>query len=195
MPTNIDQRVKKTKRDLRNAIVELLNEKPFDKITVSEICEKSMVTRMTFYKHYQDKYDLLSDTIEGIKDAILEMVPYNTNEINTIEKAAGYVKKLLEVVINYLEENIEFLKAIQRNQLDDMISTICEKSLVLLIQELYKMQPLKWPVSLVTSFCYGGFSNMLFYWIFRPKTMSKKELIGVLNQLIDSISVNNLILK
>ena len=47
-----DLRVKKTKRVLTEAFFKLLNEKPFEEITVNELCDRADVRRATFYKHY-----------------------------------------------------------------------------------------------------------------------------------------------
>ena len=59
-----DKRVTKTKRDLRNALTGLLKVRPYTKITVCDICEAAVVNRMTFYKHYMDKNDLLYDMFD-----------------------------------------------------------------------------------------------------------------------------------
>ena len=56
-----DKRVIKTKRDLRNSLASLLKKNPYAKITVCDICEEAQINRMTFYKHYMDKADLLND--------------------------------------------------------------------------------------------------------------------------------------
>ena len=51
-------RIKYTKMFLKNAILELLKEKPLNKITIQELCDKAEVNRSTFYAHYLDIYDL-----------------------------------------------------------------------------------------------------------------------------------------
>ena len=50
-----------TKMDL--ALISLLKKKPFEYITVSEICETAGVNRSTFYLHYETVSDLLDETI------------------------------------------------------------------------------------------------------------------------------------
>ena len=55
----IDRRVRKTKRQLREALTTLLLEKKFSDITVREISELADVNRGTFYTHYRDTTDLL----------------------------------------------------------------------------------------------------------------------------------------
>ena len=45
--------------NIKKAFVDLLQEKPFEKIKVSEIARKAGIDRQTFYLHFVDKYDLL----------------------------------------------------------------------------------------------------------------------------------------
>lgn len=58
----VDQRVRRTRDRLGDALVELLVQKPFDDITVQDVLDGAGVSRSTFYTHYRDKNDLfLSD--------------------------------------------------------------------------------------------------------------------------------------
>lgn len=54
-----DKRVKKTKQCIKNALVDLLIEKPINNITVKEICEVADINRSTFYAHYTDQQQLM----------------------------------------------------------------------------------------------------------------------------------------
>ena len=67
-----DTRIIKTRRDPRAALMHLMETNNFDKINVNEICKEAMVNRMTFYKHYNDKYDLLNDELLEIKRNIAQ---------------------------------------------------------------------------------------------------------------------------
>lgn len=60
----MDQRVRYTKMTIRKTFFEKLKEKPIDRITVSELCKCADINRTTFYKYYENAYDLL-DKLEG----------------------------------------------------------------------------------------------------------------------------------
>lgn len=47
------------KYKLANAMKECMVSSPVEKITVKEICDTCGVTRQTFYRNFQDKYDLI----------------------------------------------------------------------------------------------------------------------------------------
>ena len=55
----VDRRVRKTKRQLRQALTVLLQEKPIKDITVREIADMVDINRGTFYLHYKDVFDML----------------------------------------------------------------------------------------------------------------------------------------
>ena len=59
-----DKRIIKTKRTIRNAFISLLKKEPFEKITVTEICEVGEISRITFYNYYDDKYQLVEEMME-----------------------------------------------------------------------------------------------------------------------------------
>src|SRR6187401_425096 len=61
----VDARVRRTKVALGEALVTLMQEKPFDSITVQDVLDRAHVGRSTFYSHFSDKDDLqLSDADE-----------------------------------------------------------------------------------------------------------------------------------
>ena len=55
----IDARVRKTRDALGDALVELMQQRPFQSITVQDVLDRANVGRSTFYSHYSDKDDLL----------------------------------------------------------------------------------------------------------------------------------------
>lgn len=58
-----DRRIRHTKRAIKNAFFELMDEKPVDKISVTELCERADINRSSFYAHYVD-YPAFLDELE-----------------------------------------------------------------------------------------------------------------------------------
>lgn len=69
-----DARVRYTRSVLQKHFLALLNKKPLNRITVKELCERSGVNRATFYKHYQDIYDLMLTLEEAVLEATREQL-------------------------------------------------------------------------------------------------------------------------
>src|ERR1700736_1721270 len=57
-------RIKRTQKLLRTALMDLIEERDFDELTVGEIAERAMVSRSGFYRYYQDKYELVEQLLE-----------------------------------------------------------------------------------------------------------------------------------
>jgi len=71
-----DPRVKRTRKLLQDALLELLAEKSFDAITVQDIAERSTINRATFYAHFVDKYELFAAySREWFRQALFNRLP------------------------------------------------------------------------------------------------------------------------
>ena len=75
-PENV--RVRRTRKLLREALVDLIEEKGFDKVTVGEIAERALVSRAAFYRNYRDKYDLVEQIYDEAMSALLGTVDDDT---------------------------------------------------------------------------------------------------------------------
>jgi AcrR family transcriptional regulator len=65
-----DARVRRTRDALGDALIELMQEKPFETITVQDVLDRAHVSRSTFYSHYSDKDDLLMSDADEFFEAL-----------------------------------------------------------------------------------------------------------------------------
>jgi AcrR family transcriptional regulator len=63
-------RVRRTEKLLREALIELIEERSFDALTVGELTERAMVSRAAFYRNYHDKYDLVGQIFAEAMQAL-----------------------------------------------------------------------------------------------------------------------------
>lgn len=63
-------RVRRTQKLLREALIDLIEERGFDALTVGELTSRAMVSRAAFYRNYQDKYDLVEQIFEEIRSTL-----------------------------------------------------------------------------------------------------------------------------
>ncbi len=95
------------------ALLLLLEKKDYEFITVKEICETAEVNRSTFYLHYENVSDLLSETIEYCNAEFLAC--FDSNAATTIEKIRrGKKEELVFVTPGYLIPYLRFVKENQR---------------------------------------------------------------------------------
>ena len=69
-----DLRVQKTISALKKAFEELICEKDYDSIKVTELCQRSMINKKTFYHYYSSLDDLLAEMQAELSEAYLERV-------------------------------------------------------------------------------------------------------------------------
>ena len=92
------------------ALLLLLEQKDFDRITVKELCQKAGVNRTTFYLHYENMGDLLEETIAEINERFkrsLSSIPAGdpSREILTSEK-------YLRPYLGFIKENMRAYRVI-----------------------------------------------------------------------------------
>jgi AcrR family transcriptional regulator len=69
-PPAVDRRVRRTRDLLHRALLDLIAEKGYDRVTVQDILDRADIGRSTFYAHYRDKEDLLRSGVEDVNVAI-----------------------------------------------------------------------------------------------------------------------------
>jgi AcrR family transcriptional regulator len=75
-PKNRDRRVQRTQHLLKQAFIEVVNEKGFPAVSIQDVTDRANVNRATFYAHFQDKYALLEAIIsEKIQQTLSKTLP------------------------------------------------------------------------------------------------------------------------
>lgn len=169
-----------TKQMLANALLDLLETKPFPKITVNELCEKSMIVRSTFYLHFQDKYELLSYCLNEISqkwDTLMEThAPKDffvvlLNECREKEKifynmfAAEPNKEVIELFYQFFSRYIA-----------QSLET-----------QLAKGALLPGPIESLTAFYVSGLIGMTLHWIKNNYNLPKETLASCQYRLMKDI--------
>lgn len=91
------------------ALINLLEQKDIEYITIKEICEKAKVNRTTFYLHYESIEDLLNETIEYITNKLINK--FNKNPKDFLESINNKSKEELNFINKtYLKPYLEFIK-------------------------------------------------------------------------------------
>ncbi len=70
-PPKRDRRIERTRRLLSKALMDLIVERGYDRITIQDITDRADVSRTTFYLHFKDKDELLFTSMQVIYDGLL----------------------------------------------------------------------------------------------------------------------------
>ena len=99
-----------TARLMDEALINILDKKDFEYITVKEVCEKAGVNRSTFYLHYEGMHDLLDEASRYLNDLFLEhMKKSNVNSEIVKKISTTPLEKLRLVTPEYVTPYLEFI--------------------------------------------------------------------------------------
>ena len=94
---------------MNQALIELLNKKDYEFITIKEICTKAGVNRSTFYLHYETKEDLLEECIQNSNKHFLTYFDGNAKQfIDKIETCP--VENLVLITHDYLLTYLNYIQ-------------------------------------------------------------------------------------
>ena len=102
--TKIDRRVMYTKMFLKESLLELMKEKPVDKITPTELCRKANINRNTFYSHYYTPRDVLSEIETEVSNQIIDSLQ---NQFTSEDIA---ISEMLNEICRIIYEKQDFCK-------------------------------------------------------------------------------------
>lgn len=91
------------------ALIKLLDKKPFDYITVKEICQEAGVNRSTFYLHYENTVELLEEAIEYTNDEFLSYFK-DADESFISNMNSKSNDELLLITPSYLKPYLKYIK-------------------------------------------------------------------------------------
>src|SRR5215211_4900018 len=92
-----DARVRRTRDALGGALIALMQEKPFDTITVQDVLDRAHVSRSTFYSHYSDKDDLLMSDADEFFQALSMALSQHGEESNRLFPVREFFAHLSDV--------------------------------------------------------------------------------------------------
>lgn len=92
----MDRRVRATRDALGDAIVELIQEKPFDTITVQHVLDRANVSRSTFYSHFSDKEDLFLSDAEDFFEMMSTALTRHGDTSNRVAPVQEFFAHLID---------------------------------------------------------------------------------------------------
>jgi AcrR family transcriptional regulator len=115
----------RSRRMIREAFVELLHEKPFEKITATDIINRSGLNRSTFYAHYPDARGILEDFTGEIVTLFRQMLA----EMD-FSSFLNDPEPILKKVLAFLEENQELYRLLGQSDLSQVYLEQLKKVLI-----------------------------------------------------------------
>ena len=165
-----DLRILKTKASLYRSLLELMKNKTFEEIKISDLCNNSNINRSTFYDHYQDKYELLNSIFMDRKKELLE----SFQEIN---KKNNIYEEMISIILNHIEQYLSlYILSTKINGYSMAKDMMMDAMITYLPEEDYYFN----------IFYTSGLLNTLFQYIETSKEFNKDEISKILNTIINN---------
>jgi len=104
-----DRRIRRTRQCLQEALLSLLKDRSYADITVQDISNRADFNRVTFYAHYRDKDDLLTDIIEGKLNGLIDCLRVSRVKGTEVELESGVNPWTLQL-FDYIYQHAEFFQ-------------------------------------------------------------------------------------
>jgi len=105
-----NQRVRITKKMLKDSLIRLLRNGSIHKIFVKDICEAAQVNRTTFYKYYGSQYDLLAEMEDDVLSQISSCLNLDQDVIDSTQLLTG--------ILTFIDGNIDLCRLLLNNNVD-----------------------------------------------------------------------------
>lgn len=183
-----DLRVIKTKKCLYEAILNIMKEKPFENIKVSDICTKACVNRSTFYTHFEDKYMLLDSLIHNLSENLVEELSKNKN----ISTSKEYYIELIKLLMNHMEDKKEIYMSIMINNRNsiamDMVYDTVNEDITKRLEQTSSATKKAVPAEFRAKFYLGAIIHIGFEWLKTKNRYKREDIITYLDELISEHS-------
>ena len=126
----MDLRIQKTLREIRKAFLSLAAEKPLERITVKELCDRALINKATFYAHYEN----MDSLIEQMED---EFVQELTRDIDYADLFFSDPEQFIATLLHRFWEMPEGAVLLSSPRYLSLISMLLEA----LRRSIYKARP------------------------------------------------------
>lgn len=179
-----DRRVRRTRELLRRALLSLIQEQGYERITVQDILDRADIGRSTFYAHYRDKDDLL---LSGFEDIRLALAAERAAAGQAAAATSEFLQPLL-TVFRHVEGHRHVWQPLVRKGGADVVVRILRDHVTDLVREHFRSQ---FPnanrnqaqLEAAVQFVVGAFMGLGSWWLDNDVPYSAEELYSIFRRL------------
>lgn len=182
-----DRRSIRTRAAIREALIELIEEKGFETLTVTDITQKASLHRGTFYLHFRDKYDLVlqleNDVIQNFEKILIGDLEFTIGEI---EKQSTPLPVIVSM-FTYFKEDSRLIGALLELKgdlsLQKQIIQVIQKNISLSFLLGIKSIRFTVPTEYVLAYTISAHLGVVQAWIKKGCIETPEEMALALSQL------------
>src|SRR5712692_977924 len=169
-----DLRARRTRKWLQTALIELMKEKPFQDIQITELTARAQVSRAAFYLHFRSKEELLLSHVDVIFDE------FHAEVSREIAHGKGDRKLFSLLLFQYWERYAETLRLVIQAGNPDILLERLKTYLEVMLHELAarSRRPARDPrlQELIVAYVAGGAYMLLTAWVTQKMPFSAEQM-------------------
>ena len=183
----MDLRVQKTRENIRSHFLQLLRTCPFQEITVKQLIQECRINRSTFYRNYEDKYDLLEQISQELLAQFCEALRPSFVLLNT--SSAQLVKQCFVPLLDFFCEAGPTLQILRARELPiDLFGDMNREFAARLLKELEKRSPLNGQKRLEASYfakiISANILTTILWWHTKCPQESRERILDLLSATV-----------
>lgn len=163
----------KTKNQISKALIELLNNKPLDLITIKELAKKAEISRTAFYNNFNNLDDVLKYIYQRAHKQIFK------EKYSQLEYV--YSDEHILDMISFFDKNSKLLLVLIKWNLIELIAKY-NTEIVLGYTQYYKNKFIREHAFYFISYYHGSLFNICTYWITNGKQESIETLFKIIKE-------------
>lgn len=180
----MDLRMQRTYKLLSDALFELVLKQPFEDISVTDICKKAMVHRTTFYKHFQDKYQLLECMVSGEQRKFIEL------HIEEGETEQKYYRRVIRQMFEYAKNYKDFFVQSTSHIKNDFMAHLLRNTVRTYLEQCFRIDetrlgvPSAIPIAIMSEYYTGAAIALVMWWLQNGMRISIDEMVDYMCLMI-----------
>lgn len=180
-----DRRILKTKKAIYEALVELMQKKKLNSITVTELAAQADINRKTFYTYYSTVNDVLDEGINELITSLKDLLCAMSEDYNMFSPQT--LLAFLNTIMSDADIARDLFASDNRSLLFNRLQKALQETLLKeLVSRDIKMNVPSEQYPLISSFVAGGMVSAYYEWITDPDGITLDEMARTLTTLIIS---------
>jgi AcrR family transcriptional regulator len=177
MPRKDDRRIQRTRKVLRESMLQLILDRGYDDISIQDVTDKANLGRATFYLHYREKDDLLADVMRlQFEEFVAVAPPTISPKTKTVDP------KRVQQLFDFAESRYDLFRIMMIGKGSMVASRYLQQAIrdgysleIDRIQEVYGVVPTI-PRSFIENYYAGALISLIFWWLDNDMPFSSAEM-------------------
>ena len=179
----VDRRIRRTQKLLGDALIELVLEKDYDAITIKDITERADVAYVTFFRHYNDKDELL---VKRMEDTISELMAHMEAAIDPQSERCGLLKG--EIIFQHAAQNAELYGILLGSPGAARVRRRIHESMATMMLESDELSPdAVVPPEIAANHCSASLLALIQWWLEHDRPYPPAQMAAIYDRLIEQL--------